>query len=82
LSALVGKHKEVDDMSEKIHLYDATRGDQNAGHNRLLAVEAALELIRAYGQSTSTVTLPQHLMGLDQYADQIQRALEVRQKGS
>jgi hypothetical protein len=72
-------------MTEKITLYDATTGGQGAGLHRKMAVEAALEPIRAYAVSPDSIAtagtkLQHHLQGLRSYADLIQAALEPQNK--
>jgi hypothetical protein len=65
-------------MSERITLYDATdeSTEKHPGAVRRMAVEAALELIRAYG-ANSGLNLGHHIGHLSAYADHIQKALEV-----
>lgn len=69
-------------MSEKIQLYDATDDAIKDGSRRKLAVEAALEIIRAYAQYQGGPPLPSHFSGLSAAADYIQAALEAPQKRS
>ncbi|HVT15846.1 MAG TPA: hypothetical protein VHQ90_06625 [Thermoanaerobaculia bacterium] len=64
-------------MAERITLYDVTE-IVAPGHRRKIAVEAALELIRAY--SVSSTALDYHLKNLNAYVDLIQAALEPQKK--
>ena len=69
-------------MAEKISIYSTNDG-YNEADQRKIAVEAALELIRADclggmgGGSQAATVLEMHFNNLSKYADQIQEALKV-----
>lgn len=71
-------------MTEKLVLYDDAKVNIEEGQKRRMAVETALELIRADcmghmgGHSTAGSFLEAHLSNLATYADQIQDALKVK----
>ncbi|MBW1846521.1 MAG: hypothetical protein JRI53_09030 [Deltaproteobacteria bacterium] len=71
-------------MTEKLVLYDDMKVNIEEGQKRRMAVETALELIRADvmgnmgGHSTAGTFLDAHLSKLSVYADQIQDALKVK----
>jgi hypothetical protein len=63
-------------MSEKITLYSAS--DSDASRHRRVAVEVALEIIKAaaLGGAVNTPSLAHEFDSLSTYADSIQAALE------